>query len=372
VVTDDFPCFFLPRMVAAAAAKIPVLLEAVDSNGLLPLAAAPKVFERAVDLRRFLQSELPRHLLELPRPDPLDALDGALPKLSPRILAPILARWPAAPAALLAGHGSGLALAIDHAIAPVGRGGASAGEAALRTFVRERLEGYGEQRNDPAVEATSGLSPFLHFGHLSVHQTFAEVVAREEWHPSRLGLERRGARSGWWGVSASAEGFLDQLVTWRELGFNVAHRQPGFERYEALPAWARRTLEQHAGDARPSLYEVDELGRAETHDALWNAAQRQLARQGRIHGYLRMLWGKKILEWSPSPHQALEAMIELNNGYALDGRDPNSYSGISWCLGRFDRPWGPVRSIFGTVRYMSSENTARKLDVKGFLRRFAA
>ncbi len=375
VVTDEFPSFFLPRMVAAAANRVPVLLEAVDSNGLLPLAAAPKAFERAVDLRRFLQNQLPAHLLDLPLPDPFDGLAGTLPTLPAGILAPV-ARWPAASAELLAGRpGTLAALAVDHAVGPCTPGGPETAERALRTFVRERLAGYGEQRNDPALEATSGLSPFLHFGHLSAHQTFAEVVAHEGWHPSRLGLERpldlRGARTGWWGVSPSAEGFLDQLVTWRELGYNVAAHQPGFERYEALPAWARQTLDQHASDPRPSVYDVQELERAATHDPLWNAAQRQLLREGRIHNYLRMLWGKKILEWSPGPRRGLAAMIELNNKYALDGRNPNSYSGISWCLGRYDRPWGPVRPIFGTIRYMSSENTARKLDVKGYLRRFA-
>jgi deoxyribodipyrimidine photo-lyase len=118
------------------------------------------------------------------------------------------------------------------------------------------------------------------------------------------------------------------------------------------------------------VYEAEEFEAADTHDPLWNAAQRQLLREGRIHNYLRMLWGKKILEWSPSPQAALQTMIELNNKHALDGRDPNSYSGIFWCLGRYDRPWAPKRPIFGSVRYMSSENTARKLRVRGYVARF--
>ena len=128
---------------------------------------------------------------------------------------------------------------------------------------------------------------------------------------------------------------------------------------------------RHAADARPEVYTHDEFDRAATHDPLWNAAQRQLRRDGRIHNYLRMLWGKKILEWSPTPEDALATMIDLNNRYALDGRDPNSYSGIFWILGRYDRPWGPERPIFGTVRYMSSENTARKVRVKDYLARYA-
>jgi deoxyribodipyrimidine photo-lyase len=187
-----------------------------------------------------------------------------------------------------------------------------------------------------------------------------------------LSSEARGKRSGWWGLSESAEGFLDQLVTWRELGFNMCWQRDDYEDYESLPDWALKTLGEHSGDPRPHLYTVKELESAETHDPLWNAAQVQLVREGRIHNYLRMLWGKKILEWSESPLMALEAMIELNNKFAVDGRDPNSTSGIFWILGRYDRAWGPERPIFGKVRYMSSENTARKLRVEEYVRRYEA
>jgi deoxyribodipyrimidine photo-lyase len=144
-----------------------------------------------------------------------------------------------------------------------------------------------------------------------------------------------------------------------------------YDRYESLPDWSRATLEKHASDPRRFSYSLEAFAAARTHDELWNASQTQLVRQGRIHNYLRMLWGKKILEWTASPRDALAVMIELNNRYALDGRDPNSYSGIFWCLGRYDRPWGPERPIFGAVRYMSSENTRRKLSVNKYLRQFA-
>ena len=160
-------------------------------------------------------------------------------------------------------------------------------------------------------------------------------------------------------------------MTWRELGLNFAGKREDAESYDALPPWARVTLEKHADDPRPYLYSPDALEQARTHDPLWNAAQVQLVREGRIHNYLRMVWGKKILEWSPSPRVALETMLGLNNRWALDGRDPNSTSGIFWCLGRYDRPWGPERPIFGTVRFMSSANTRRKLRVKGYLARYA-
>ena len=157
-----------------------------------------------------------------------------------------------------------------------------------------------------------------------------------------------------------------------QLGFNMCAQRSGYDQYESLPTSAQTTLERHARDPRPTKYGARKLELAETHDPLWNAAQRQLVREGRLHNYLRMLWGKKILEWSASPREALAVMIELNNKYAVDGRDPNSYSGIFWTLGRYDRPWGPERPIFGTVRYMSSDNTARKLRVKEYLARYAA
>jgi deoxyribodipyrimidine photo-lyase len=154
---------------------------------------------------------------------------------------------------------------------------------------------------------------------------------------------------------------LDQLVTWRELGFNMCAKRADYDEFESLPDWAQATLRKHAADRRPVLYSEEDFEAAQTHDGLWNAAQTQLVTEGRMDPYLRMLWGKKILEWSASPQRALNLMIHLNNKYALDGRDPNSYNGIFWILGRYDRPWGPERPIFGTVRYMSSQNTARKL-----------
>ena len=160
-------------------------------------------------------------------------------------------------------------------------------------------------------------------------------------------------------------------MTWRELGYVFCARRADYASFDSLPEWALATLSAHARDPRPQLYTTAEFQAAATHDPLWNAAQRQLLRQGRIHNYLRMLWGKKILEWSPSPRAALDTLIELNNRFALDGRNPNSYSGLFWTLGRFDRPW-PERAVFGSVRCMTSDSTARKLDVEPYLRRFAA
>jgi deoxyribodipyrimidine photo-lyase len=215
----------------------------------------------------------------------------------------------------------------------------------------------------------------LHFGHISPHEVFAAVGEHESWSSERwmaLRHAQGGRREGWWRMQPPAEAFLDQLITWRELGYNFCTHRGDFDRYESLPAWAQATLDAHARDPRPVIYSLEELAAAATHDPLWNAAQRQLVRQGRMHNYLRMLWGKKILEWSASPRQALDSMVELNNRYALDGRDPNSYSGIGWVLGRYDRPWGPRRPIFGTVRYMSSASTLRKLKLQEYLREFGS
>ncbi|HZU99739.1 MAG TPA: deoxyribodipyrimidine photolyase [Planctomycetota bacterium] len=370
VVTDDFPGFFLPRMVEAAARQLPVRLETVDSNGILPLRVAMKVYNTAHEFRRFLQKTLPEHLDVFPRRDPFKGtrLEPAEP--FPRA---ILARWKPASPALLAREPAALAkLPIDHSVAPVPgvEGGAQAALARLRAFLATRLRRYAEERNEPDEDVTSGLSPYLHFGHIAAHRVFEDLMRRERWTRDDVAPKATGSRSGWWGASPAAEAFLDQLVTWRELGFNMSSKRPDeLDRYEALPTWARTTLEEHARDERPSVYTRAELEAARTHDPLWNAAQTQLVREGTIHNYLRMLWGKKVLEWSRSPREALETLIHLNDRYALDGRDPNSVSGIFWCLGRYDRAWGPERPIFGKVRYMSSANTARKLHVTRYLAR---
>jgi deoxyribodipyrimidine photo-lyase len=192
------------------------------------------------------------------------------------------------------------------------------------------------------------------------------------WEPGDAGPGHAGHREGWWHVDPAVEAFLDQLITWRELCINMAWQRSDFDQYESLPAWARKTLEEHEKDVRDPCYSLDQFENAQTHDDLWNSAQRQLVREGHIHNALRMLWGKKILHWSRSPREALRILIELNNRYALDACDPNSYSGIFWTLGRYDRAWGPERPVFGKIRYMSSESMGRKLRVKPYLERYAS
>ncbi|HEX6885533.1 MAG TPA: deoxyribodipyrimidine photolyase [Planctomycetota bacterium] len=366
VVTDEYPTFFLPRMVAAAGEQLGVRLEVVDSNGLVPLAATPGAFGTAFAFRRWLQQHLGEHLQAFPRVDPLEGRQAG-PFEVPRALA---RRWPAAPAALLAGDAGALAaLPLDHTVPAVEtRGGDGAAAAVLARFVAERLARYGEDRNHPDEEATSGLSPYLHFGHVAAHAVFTAVTAAEGWK----GLDPRrkpDGRRGGFGASPSSEEFLDQLVTWRELGYGFAWHRADHQRYESLPAWARATLEEHATAGRDVLA-LETLEQAASGDEVWDAAQTELRTTGQLHNYLRMLWGKSILAWSPTPREALRRMLHLNDRYALDGRDPNSCSGIFWCLGRFDRPWGPKRAGFGTVRYMSSASTRRKLHLTGYLARF--
>lgn len=214
---------------------------------------------------------------------------------------------------------------IDHTIGTVAqRGGPNQAAARLSTFIDQLLPRYATDRNQPELDATSRLSPYLHFGHISAHQVFDRIVAHESWTSTRLADNAAGRRAAWWGMSENAEAFLDQLVTWRELGFNRCVHVPGYGTFEALPAWARTTLAEHASDARNPTYELDDFEQARTHDPLWNAAQNQLRREGHI------------------------------------------------VLGLHDRPWGPERPVFGKVRYMSSANTARKYRVRRYIKEYSA
>ena len=371
VVTDDYPTFFLPRMVEAAARDIDVRLEAVDSNGLMPMRATQAVYPSAYAFRRYLQKSLVPHLSSFPLRHPL----ADLPRREAPLPDEVRARWPEASDALLtAGVDVLAALPIDHQVvpSPVLRGGPTAASQRLTHFLAHGFAKYHEDRSQPDSDAASGLSPWLHFGHLGAHRAFDQVVTQAGWTMRRIAEKAHGKREGWWGAAPHVEAFLDELITWREVGFNFAALRPDHDRYESLPEWARASLDAHASDQREHVYTLEQFERAETHDEVWNAAQRQIVREGRMHNYLRMLWGKKILQWTRSPREALAVMLELNNKYGLDGRDPNSYSGIFWVLGRYDRPWAPRREVFGVIRYMSSESTVKKLRLKGYLRAYGA
>lgn len=386
VVSDDAPVFFLPRMLRAASGAIGTRLEVVDGCGLLPLRASDEGKSAAYHFRRFLHRYLPEHLGDAPAADPLAS--ASMPTFD-GIPDEVLERWPPAYTLLddedfwgrdptvgeeAAGPGKATldlsGLPIDHDVPPtLVRGGHAAARRRLDTWLEYGLDRYAEERNDPDGDAASRLSPWLHYGHLSTHEVFDAVAHREAWSPQRITPPHDGRRRGWWGMSDGAEAFLDELVTWRELGYGYCYHETGYDTFDSLPGWAVETLEAHAADEREHVYAFEELDGARTHDELWNAAQRQLVHDGVIHNYLRMLWGKNILAWTDHPRDALATMIELNNRYALDGRDPNSYSGIFWVLGRFDRGW-PERAVFGKVRSMTSRSTRRKVSLDRYLERW--
>ncbi len=372
VVGDRHPGGFHPRMEAALASICDgdgVRLEQVDGVGLVPIEAAGRAFARAVDFRRFVQRTLPEALSMLPAPEPLagGGLTGATVAEHVRVRWPMWDPREATRDALAR-------VAIDRSVSEVAcEGGYVAARARLHAFVRAHLSTYGEGRNHPDADASSRLSPYLHFGMLSPHEILREIAERHDWTPASMALKPNGRRVGFWGLPEAAEAFMDQLVTWRELACNgAAYERETFAHYAGLPSWARATLDAHALDERAYIYTRDQLDAAATHDALWNAAQRQLVTTGSMHNYLRMLWGKKVLEWSPTPVHAFDTLVYLNDRYALDGRDPNSYAGIGWVFGRYDRPWAPERPIFGRVRFMSSVNTLRKLKVAEYLETFGA
>jgi len=370
IITDDFPCFFIPSMIQAAAQKVTVRMEKVDSNGLIPLGLSEKVFLSAYHFRRFAQKNLTWLLNQQPKPRPFTGRALSILSSLPRN---ITIKWPPLSEDDFRQTRSFLKnLPIDHSVGPVDyRGGTRSARSALKLFLERRLSSYKADRNHPDRKAESGLSPYLHFGHISAHEIVSRVLEKQAWSPDFLKQQAKGQREGWWGLEENTEAFLDQLITWRELGCQFCHKRPDYDEYDSLPAWALKTLKEHEGDLRPYLYTLKEFEEAGTHDPVWNAAQIQLLKEGRIHNYLRMLWGKKILHWTPSAKEALRIMEWLNNRYAMDGRDPNSYTGIFWVLGRHDRAWGPERPVFGKVRYMTSESTLRKLRMKGYLKRWA-
>ena len=364
VVTDDFPCFIVPRQTAALAAQTSTAIALVDGNSAVPLSLLGPVVSRAADLRRRIHkafAEAWEHrAARRPRvgraagrrvappfePAPLDDIDRLLSRLP-----------------------------LGASVAPVREtpGGTAAARRRLRRFVSRRLEGYAESHSEPAPpdEArTSGLSPYLHFGHLSIEEVIERALASAgPWTAAAVRPDRAGHRAGFYCRDEDVNAFLDEAITWRDLGLHWHwHRAADTATLDAaLPAWALATLGAHTTDRRPWTYPLGALDAAQTHDPLWNAAQRELVATGTIHNYLRMLWGKKVIEWSRTPADAYAALVHLNNRYALDGRDPNSWTGILWCFGLFDRPWAPERKVLGRVRYMSSENTARKFRLGPYL-----
>jgi deoxyribodipyrimidine photo-lyase len=323
------------RSAAAAALESPLI--EVATNVVVPVGAASSKEEyAAATLRPKIYRRLDEFLAPL-RETPL--------RVKP--VEPDLESWDIGDTAAALGR-----LDLDRTIrkVPTLKGGPSEADRTLRAFVKDKLAAYAEARNDPSRDALSGLSPYLHFGQIS---------------PLAVALAVRKAPP--YGQAA----FLEQLIVRRELSFNFVRYNRAYDRFAGLPEWCRATLLEHARDPRPSLYSRSELEAAATHDPYWNAAQKEMVLTGKMHGTMRMYWGKKILEWSASPRAAFRTALALNNAYELDGRDPNAFAGVAWTFGKHDRPWGR-RPVFGTVRYMNAAGLRRKFDADAYVRKIEA
>jgi deoxyribodipyrimidine photo-lyase len=234
-------------------------------------------------------------------------------------------------------------------ISPVYIGGQEEAQRRLKVFVRDKLPGYADGRNEPAAGQTSTMSAYLHFGQIS---------------PIDIALAVRDSAA----PKADRDAYLEELIVRRELSVNFVTYNGQYDRYDGLPAWAKQTLAEHRRDKRPALYSRADLEAGRTADPYWNAAQHEMTKTGFMHNYMRMYWGKKIIEWSPTPQEAFEAALYLNNKYFLCGRDPNGYTGVAWLFGLHDRPW-QERPIFGKVRYMNAAGLERKFDMDAYVKK---
>jgi len=240
---------------------------------------------------------------------------------------------------------------LDRSVGPTDRfvGGEEAAQTRLSHFVHTLLKGYAEGRNEPSAGHSSTMSPYLHFGNIS---------------PVQIAIAVRDADA----PQADRDSYLEELIVRRELSMNFCEFNPNYDNYAGIPDWARKSLAKHKDDARPATYTRKQLEHGQTGDPYWNAAQIEMAKTGFMHNYMRMYWGKRLLEWHADPQKAFEITLELNNAHELDGRDPNSFANIAWIYGLHDRPWGPERKIFGLVRYMNSAGLERKFDMDKYVK----
>jgi photolyase PhrII len=340
VVTEDMPTDPAAAFLRGLASRTQTAIVAVDTACICPMQLAGRAWERAFQFRDAVSKH---HRARLPR---------IWPELneSPAAWEPPAAGF--APLQLDHANLSDLVgeCRIDHSVGPVidTPGGTAAGVARWNSFREQGLRQYAAKRNNPLVNGVSRMSAYLHYGMISPFQ-----IARE-----CAGLRHDGA-----------EKFLDELLIWRELAWCFCRYRGDHATWEAIPAWARKTLMDHARDRRATIYSWERLAAGETDDILWNAAQKSLRIHGELHNNVRMTWGKALLQWRQDPRDALGLIIDLNNRYALDGRDPSSYGGILWCLGQFDRPFAPEQPVLGTVRPRPLEEHARRLDASAYSRR---
>jgi len=340
LVGDENPCREPERWRGALARRMRIPFWTVDADVVVPSRVFNRSFALMHHFRPKLRAELPKYLVAPP------AEGGLYPHFR---LHKALTRFK------LDGDITQGFDKLDRSIKPVDTftGGTHAAVRRLQEFLRSGLADYDENRNHPEIAGTSRLSPYLHFGNIG---------------PMTVALAVEKAADSEKISSKTKERFLEQLIGWRELAILFVRHEPNYDSWECAAPWARKTLLEHAADARPYRYTLSQLERAETHDELWNAAQREMVESGWMHNYMRMYWAKKILEWSPDPATAFDWAVILNDRYQLDGRDANGYAGIAWSIvGKLDRPWFN-RPIFGLVRPMSGASMARKFDAAAYIR----
>ena len=321
---------------AAVAQRVACPVVFVEGDAVVPVAA---VSDHAEFAARTIRPKIHRLLGEYLKP--LKPTKVAVPFVGPVKNSQDLSD----PDALWRGLGADGSVPAAAAV-----GGATAAHRLLDRFVAHRLAEYAEAASDPVADGCSGLSPYLHFGQIS---------------PVEIALRVQAADA----PRIATDAFLEQLIVRRELSLNACWFNPSYDRYDTLPAWALKTLDQHRKDKRDFVYSRAQWEAGATHDPCWNAAQAEMVRSGRMHNYMRMYWSKKILEWSRTPEEAFETALFLNDKYELDGRDPNGCVGVAWCFGRHDRPW-TERPVFGTIRYMNANGLRRKFDVQAYVERW--
>ena len=335
LVTDFDPLRIKRSWQNAVAARIECFFYVVDGHNIVPCRhVSPRQEYAAYTLRPKIKKLLPDFLYDFPalKPHPFAGKSG-----------------PAAPADWQKARSHVADQSVPEVDWLVPGEGAALGM--TRRFLKKGLQTYNRNRNDPNLEGQSNIAPYLHFGHIA---------------PQRVALLVKSAKAD----ATEKEAFLEELIVRRELADNFCYYNENYDRIEGFPEWARKTLDAHRSDKREYLYSRQKLESGRTHDELWNAAQREMVVRGKMHGYIRMYWAKKILEWSVSPEEALETAIYLNDRYELDGRDPNGYAGIAWSIGGVhDRAW-QERPVYGKIRYMSYGGCARKFDVKKYIARW--
>ncbi len=339
LIGDENPCREPERWRKVLAGRLRLPYWTVAADVVVPSALFNRSYFLLHHFRPHLKAQLPKFLAPQPAAQPS------------RPFKP----WKAIPSFDLAGDITSGFSKLDRTVAPVDTftGGTRAALHRLRAFVDQDLARYETTRNHPEVKGTSRLSPYLHFGNIS---------------PLTIALAAQNAVERGKASAAACEKFLDELIGWRELAVLFVRHTPYYDTWECAEPWARKTLIEHAGDPRSYRYTFEQLERAETHDDLWNAAQREMVHTGWMHNYMRMYWAKKILEWAPDPARAYEWAVTLNDRYELDGRDPNGYAGIAWAIvGKHDRPWFD-RPIFGVIRPMSGASIAKKIDADAYIR----